>query len=670
MPGPLRGPAAAATAIAWPVHSSLIESIDTLPIPHIAPTLHHSQSVTAAGGSAECRSRPHTAASLWLLIAPFDHRGAYLGRCLWPLLRDWEVLQAMTANSATVTHLCDYTPRHVFRLSELCPQPHSNASSAVWTGLEPIHRTPSTSARYRPYNISAAVEADWDKLPTVMPHLSRVTSLHLTSRRPPDSYCADGWPAILPPSLTDLRLTVSGRAWRVLAASCFPSALHELTIDSIHDSQPRTQLLSCWPLPPHLHTINIRTHVPDWSAFQRLHLPPHSSQLRSLTLAFESTVDKVDVTQLPRSLTELELGGCCYEYALSDFQLPHLVTLRLGQPLSDQPVGGQWIAADSFVGLPVLRELDLRLALAYRTALSAGVLPDTLTSLSLPLNYRPRIAVGALPASVRRLQIAHTCDSDTDEASRLADGCLPAALHTLIVKQVKDDHSSRRRDYLPPPLPFTQHLSILPASLVELQLVHHTFNQSLDPLIDLPHLATLSIDSNSFSQPLDPISHLARLHTLELFIHFPSPLPVLPAQLHHLTVRPTSEEPHRPSAAFGLARSGYTHSLTAQQFALCTQLESVSIDADQYDGWLYLYVFDSWEKQQQKCPVFDSPIAEHVLPASLQRLRLPQHYRYAQEVVVPEMCRVWKGADRVDFNKEPEGGQSVDLDDFFGPAST
>ena len=567
--------------------------------------------------------------SLWARIAPFDQHSHFLSRCLWPYLSDDDVMQAMMANSATMARLPHLTVRHAFKLSEL--------------------PTSERSTRSRP-RITAVVGAEPHTLLAAVSRLQHVTSLSLTICRLPTT--AD-WSVPLPPSLTQLQLSLPGHVWERLKAVPLPSSLQELTIDDcITDDSPLET--SDWLdglLPPHVHTLSIRTSHWDWPTFQRLHLTADSTQLRSLCVTATSGLAQnvVDGSLLPRSLTLLDLSDCDYNQPLSVLHLPNLVTLKLGESRISHR-GFSWpITADSFAGLPVLRELDLRNALAFGATLSVGALPLSLTSLSLPRNYRTRIDAGALPASLLRLRVAHACENHdwAPGANTLQKGSLPAGLQTFIIQ--------RRRRYHPCelPLPFTHHLLMLPVSLVELRLFSHAFNQPLDALACLPHFTTLTIHSARFAQPLEPISHLARLHTLELYIDLPYPLPSLPSQLRHLTVRPASDMPkknHRDSGS--TAQRGYVHQLTAQQFAVCDGLESVSIDADVYDVYGELtgvtYVRNDWQEQQQYCPLFSAPIASDVLPASLQRLRLPQHYPHGMgALAVPVQCNVWKGRQRV-----------------------
>ena len=560
-------------------------------------------------------SRP--ALSLWQLIAPFDHQGQFLSHCLWPLLSDCDVLQAMTANRATMAQLPFLAVRHSFALSELL--------------------LPDAQPRYRP-RISSVTGAQPETLAAALARLQHVTSLELDGCTLP---ATDEWTVPLPPSLVHLRLSVSEPVWQQLQSMPLPSALQELVV--LHDEW----ISVSGPLPPHVHTLTVRTPNWNWRSFQRRHLTADSTQLRSLTVAAPTDADdnirRVNGSLLPRSLTLLDLSDCDYNQSLSVLHLPSLVILRLGRSLSLNVDGFRSsLTAESFAGLPVLRELDLWNTLCFVAPLPAGALPDTLTDLSLPLTYLLPVFVGVLPASLQRLQIAHgrVDVANEEQGTVLVEGCLPAGLHTFAVEQ------RGRKHFHVDSLPYSRHLSILPASLVELRLHNHSFNQSLDPLIDLPHLATLSIDSYNFRQPLEPISQLARLHRLSLAIPFPQPLPVLPTQLRHLTIRPAIVEGGGFTCDAPLV--GYTHSLTAQQFALCTQLESVSIDADVFDAYTAACTSVDWHRPTDDCPLFHAPIAQHVLPESLQRLRLPQHYPQAVDAhAVPTHCNVWKGGQRV-----------------------
>ena len=567
-------------------------------------------------------------ASLWLRIAPFDHHGNFFSRFLWSLLSEWDVMQAMMANSATIAHVGYFTVHRAWKMSELLPSSHSGG-------------------RYRP-RVTTVVEAEPDTLEAVIAQLSHLTSLHLTIARRPKPKKRYEWTEHLPRSLTDLHLTMPSKVWRMLSDMTFPAALHELSIDDRLSGVEPTMLL-CGALPPHVHTLNIRSGVWDWRSFQQLHLTPDSTQLRSLSVACASyNPSKVTASLLPHSLTHLALSEYAYTGPLSELQLPSLISLRLGQPDQIRNSYYDVITAESFVGMPVLRELHLRHAITFDKPLPVGALPATLTSLSLPYNYEPAIVPGALPVTLERLHIAHAVPlmPGTPGVNELRVGCLPAGLLSFVVER------RRSGDYYTTNHPFTQPLSILPASLVQLRISNHGFNMELDALAGLPHLTSLVIDSHTFRQPLEPVSQIAQLRTLELSVDFPRPLPVLPAQLRHLTVRPASDVPYVHDHMWwnGTHRSGYTHELTAAQFALCVRLESVSLDAGAYDESSGTSVWSSWTEQQKKCPLFDSPIAAHVLPAMVQRLRLPQHYRFADEddtLCVPEHCRVWKGAERV-----------------------
>jgi len=557
------------------------------------------------------------APSLWSRIAPFDRDGRFLNRALWSLLDDEDVMAAMMANAATMQHLRYFRVRHTFELNEL--RSHSRSSACYWPVICRV-------VRAEPFALSIA-----------LPQLSQCSSLVITTIR----RLSNGrWTVRLSPSLTELRLTVTGKVWKELCEAEFPSVLHRLTIDADVARIGHFTEWLCSPLPPNVHTLNIRTPAWDWPTFQRLHLTADSTQLRSLSDActYRLLSHLPDISLLPRSLTELALSVAAFSQPPSALHLPNLHALRLGATYGVGHVHFLLpITIDVFAGLPVLRELDLRRAESFESVrLLPAMLPATLTSLSLPVHYWPSVARGALPPSLQQLHMAHAADL-AGGAGRLEPSCLPAGLVSFVVEQHRGDDGHM-------PLPFTHHLSILPLSIVELRILNHAFNHSLEPLTALPHLITLAIDSTSFAQPLEPITRLTQLRTLQLHIDFPSPLPPLPARLLHLTVRPAS------GFANNLPRRGYTHQLTSAQFAQCTRLELLSIDADEIDESTSGYVHADRDQQQQRYPLFDSPIAARVLPASLERLRLPQHYRYAWEdvrVCLPEQCRVWLGGERV-----------------------
>ena len=560
--------------------------------------------------------------SLWQLIAPFDHQGQFLSRFLWPLLSDEDALQAMMANRATMAQLPHLTVRHAFTLSELLSLKRST------------RRLP---------RISSVTDATPARLQAALSRLPHVTSLELNAS---ELSKTGEWSVQLPASLTHLYLTVPSRLWQQLSAVSLPAALQELTIDDDVTGGFLTERYS-GPLPPHVHTLSIRTCWWDWSTFQQQCLPADSTQLRSLTVAANYSdfgFNEMDPALLPHSLTLLDLSGYERNGPVSDFNLPSLTILRLGRAPNVGRGFSVPIAVHSFVGLPALRELDLRLALFFNAPLPAGALPVTLTRLALPLNYYPPVlgVAGVLPASLQRLQIAHADQDDVMDVDGQRDGRLPTGLLALVIEQSRDPYQYEYR------LSFTYRLHMLPASLTELRVFNHSFNQALDALADMPQLATLSIHSARFAQPLGPIRRLAHLRTLELCVAFPAALPVLPSQLRHLTVRPASEVQGRAWAGEVRRRHGYIYELMARQFAQCGQLESVSIDADVFVEHISTYVFASRLEQQQRCPLFDLPIAPNVLPASLLRLRLPQWYSHELNGrAMPARCVVWKGGQQV-----------------------
>ena len=452
-----------------------------------------------------------TGLSLWSLIAPFDSHQHLLRCILWPYLSDCDVMQAMLANTATFALLHRYTVRHAFTMDEV-PQSDS-------------------AAHYQP-RITSVTTSEPGKLSAAFSRLPHVTALDVTLRRKPHKHKRPKWAVRLPPLLTRLHLTVSGRMWQRLDATALPSALCGLTVDDsiVKKAVPREPIGG--PLPPHVHTLTVRSFMWNWLSFQQLHLTADSTQLRSLTIAgyCSSPQNEMNGSLLPRSLTLLDLRQYDYKQKLSDLDLPNLVTLRLG--LFSQPANGQHstpITIESFTGLPALRELDMWDARTIRSALPAGALPVTLTGLSLPRNYRAPVVTGALPAALERLRInymgkyvygrALDAKPRAMDAMGLEDGCLPAKLLTLTVEQFGVDYPHLYST------PFTYPLSLLPVSLLELRLHNADFDQPLDGLIDLPYLATLSIDSELFEQPLEPISQLARLHSLVLRIPFRSPIP-------------------------------------------------------------------------------------------------------------------------------------------------
>jgi len=324
--------------------------------------------------TAPATAQPGPPLSLWSRIAPFDHKSRFLSRALWPLLSDEDVMAAMIANSATMTHLGHLTVRHAFKPSELLPQSKN-------------------TGRPRP-RINRLVDAEVRTLGAGRNQLVDVHSLALTLERAPRRNWRSTWTVLLPPSLNELHLTVTARVWESLGRDSFPSALHRLSIED-RENQGFVRLFD-GPLPPHVHTLTIATASWNWPSFQRLHLTADSTQLRSLTIGRSGGFGNMeDITLLPRSLTELDL--CEYNFAqpLAAFKLPNLRTLRLAQEFSYRH--RLRVTADSFTGLTALRELDLRHALSFDAALPPHVLPATLTSLSLPLNYQLPITAGALP---------------------------------------------------------------------------------------------------------------------------------------------------------------------------------------------------------------------------------------------------------------------------------
>ena len=313
-----------------------------------------------------------SAPSLWSLIAPFDHHGQFVSGYLWPLLSDEDAMEAMRVNAATLAWLPFLTPRHAFTMNEL-PKP-------------------SSVTRHLP-RISRLLGFETGGLAAALARLPHVTALSLTVRQ----LSSEGkWTVQLPPSLTQLHLTVSAQVWRWLRTLPLPSALCELTVDGNVSKERPTESVE-GPLPPHVHTAHIRSSRWQWRSFQQLHLTADSTQLRSLSIVDANyyAINKVDGSLLPRSLTLLDLSDSSFDQPLSVFHLPKLVTLRLGS--ADQSVRRGFsadITAESFAGLPVLRELDMRWALSFGHTLLPGALPDSLTSLSLPIDYRPHIVAG------------------------------------------------------------------------------------------------------------------------------------------------------------------------------------------------------------------------------------------------------------------------------------
>ena len=322
--------------------------------------------------------------SLWSLIAPFDHHGHFLSQHLWPLLTNYDIVQAMTTNSHTLVHSQYWTVQQPYTLTSIA---HLHINSNV---------------RCRPRFITVT-GAEVVTLATAMPRLLHITSLGVTVRQPPDSKTT---PRLrLPSSLTHLHITVPASMCHVLSSLKLPSTLHELTIDdTIHSRSATTKLLA--PLPAHVHTLHIRCS--DWQSSEQLYA--ESSQLHAMSIVSASHYFPLDGSRLPRSLTELDLSRVDYRMPLKSFDLPNLVTLRLG--LSKEcPHGHRWgfsepITAGSFNRLPVLRELDISHATDYTAAIAE--LPATLTSLALPVSYRQRMEVDLLPASLTRLQFGAT----------------------------------------------------------------------------------------------------------------------------------------------------------------------------------------------------------------------------------------------------------------------
>ena len=68
---------------------------------------HRPGETTAAASSSSSSSSPLPSLSLWSLIAPFDSGDAQLPFCrrhLWPLLDDWDAVQASAVNRATLRY--------------------------------------------------------------------------------------------------------------------------------------------------------------------------------------------------------------------------------------------------------------------------------------------------------------------------------------------------------------------------------------------------------------------------------------------------------------------------------------------------------------------------------------------------------------------------------------